>query len=129
MAGTAVSGVEIGLHTYLGFSTLGDMQCIKSKASCASIGINTSVNFGLYYDPFSFMLHADQDYGADACINFGDTLGKRCINTSISGYIDMGCCDPTKLAAGGKIDFPSPVPNVGIMIGIIPADFDIDIDW
>ena len=128
MAGTDIKGVEVGLHSYLGFSTEGNEPCTKARADCASIGVDTNLYFGLHYDPFSFLLHADEDFDANACIDFGK-LGTACVGIGASGYIDMGCCNPMKLAAGANIDFPSPLPNVGVGIGIIPADIDIDIDW
>jgi len=128
MAGTDIKGIEAGLSSYLGFSSVGNHPCTKADADCAAIGVETNLRFGLHYDPFSFLLHADEEYGANACIDFGK-LGTRCVGLSASGYIDMGCCDPMKLAGGAELDFPSPVPNVGVDIGIIPVDFDIDIHW
>ena len=128
MIGTDTKGLQAGFHTYIGFSSEGENSCTKSRADCASIGVDTTTKFGLYYDPFSFFLHSKEHFDATACISFGKTLGTACAGVGATGDFYMGY-NPTKLYASVEVDFPSPVPNVGIGIGIIPADFDIDIHW
>ncbi len=126
MAGTDIKGVKAGLSTYFGFSTEGDSPCTKSRADCASIGVSTDTDFALSYSPFGFDLHKSQDFSVSACIDVGKTI---CINPSLSGYFDMSCCSSVKIAAGMELDLPYPAPDVGLYIGIVPVDFDVDIHW
>ncbi len=127
MAGTDIKGLKVGYHAYLGFSSLGEEMCVKSKADCASLGVDMVSKFGLFYDPFSFYVHNGANFDAKACINFGKIFGKRCVSLGATGYYDLGCCSPLKIAAGVEIDFPSPVPNVGIDLGIKPTYLKVHI--
>ncbi|GAB6074953.1 IPT/TIG domain-containing protein [Nautilia lithotrophica] len=129
MAGTDIKGVKAGFHSYYGFSSVGDKSCEKSRANCASIGVDTRVNYQMYYDPFSFLLYANENYHAKACINFGKPLGKHCVGVGALGYFKLGCCNPIIALGGAEIDFPSPFPNVGVDIGLKPAFFKVNIHW
>jgi len=130
MAGSDIKGLEVGFHTFLGFSSLGDgIECKKSKANCASLGISERAEFNLNYDPFSFYMRNDSSFHARACIKFGKYIGTACMGAGADGYYILGCCSPVKIIAGAKLDF-SPLPSVSAEVGIAPKTYlDVDIHW